>query len=182
MDKRIDIPLNKNKIILLFIGCAVFIAFGILFINKPLFFTTSIVRNPTIILVSGIAAIFFFGICSVFIIRKIFDNKPGLTIDQFGITDNTNATSVGLIDWEDITSIKKKQIMSNKFLIIYTNKPQKYIQRNKNIISKLAAKSNFKNYGSPITIISNSLKIDFYELEELLISEFNERTKGGNVS
>jgi len=67
-----------------------------------------------------------------FIGRKLFDNRPGLVIDAVGITDNSNATSMGLIEWVDITKVEKKQIMSTKFLILHTSNPEKYLQRVKN--------------------------------------------------
>jgi hypothetical protein len=112
-----------------------------------------------------------------FIARKIFDIKPGLIIDQYGITNNTNSASVGLIEWDDITGIEKKQVMSNRFLILHTNKPKKYMDRVKNGFVKKSMDLNNKTYGSPITIISNSLEIDFNDLEKLLEFEVEKRKK-----
>jgi hypothetical protein len=47
-----------------------------------------------------------------------------------------------------------------------TDKPEKYIERAKNIISKKAMKTNHKMYGSPLSITSISLKISFDNLEK----------------
>ena len=56
-------------------------------------------------------------------------------VDEKGITDNTNATSVGLIEWDDITGIDRLEIASSKILIIRTS-----------IAFKLtASKFNFKS-------------------------------------
>jgi hypothetical protein len=98
-----------------------------------------------------------------------------LTIDENGITDNTNATSIGLIEWDDITGIDRVEIASSKILIIKTDKPNKYIDRARNGISKRAMKANNKMYGSPISIISSSLKMKFNELENLIESELKRR-------
>jgi hypothetical protein len=142
---------------------------------NPENFISTICRSPEIIMITGIAAICFFGIGIIFIARKLFDNSPGLIIDQYGITNNANAINMGLIEWEDITGIKIEQIRSTKFLILYTNAPEKYINSTKNIVAKQALKMNNKIYGSPISITSNSLKIDFDDLENLIRSEFEKR-------
>ncbi len=150
----------------------VFVIVGYLGAAKPEDFVSLIFRSPEVIRISGIAGVCFFGVGIVFITWKLFDKRPGLIIDQNGITDNSNATSMGLIEWDDITSVEKKQVMSTKFLILHTNNPEKYIQRVKNFISKRALEMNIKTYGSPISITSNSLKINFEELETLITREF----------
>jgi hypothetical protein len=70
---------------------------------------------------------------------------------------------MGLIEWNDITMIEKKQVMSTNFLVFHTNNPAKYMKRVKNSISKRVAEMNSKTYGSPISITSNALKINFNE-------------------
>lgn len=176
MSSNIEISLAKTKIIGFFVSTIVFIALGILFICNPETFTSPIMRSPGIIKASGIVCVVFFGLCLFFITRKLFDNKPGLIIDQYGITINTNAINVGLVEWRDITGIEKKHVMSNKFLILHTNYPEKYIDRAKNVIAKQTMTLNNKTYGSPISIISNSLNLDFEDLEKLIRVEF-ERSK-----
>ena len=172
MSDRIEIQLSKKKAMMTLIGAAFFIILGYLGATKPEDFVSPIFRNPEIIRIIGIVGVIFFGLCLVFISRKLFDNKPGLIIDENGITDNTNATSMGLIEWNDITMVEKKQVMSTKFLILHTNNPEKYIQRAKNFISKRAIEMSSKTYGSPISITSNSLKMNFEDLENLITKEF----------
>jgi|SRR5690625_3432476 len=175
MNSRTEVKLSKRKIIFFFIAGVVFIIFGFLGAIRPECFVSTIFRNPEIIRISGIVGVCFFGIGIVFIVRKLFDNKPGLIIDQDGITNNTNVANMGLIEWADIAGIEKKQVMSTEFLILHTDNPQKYINRTKNVVAKQAMNMNFKTYGSPISITSNSLKIDFNELEKLIRSEFEKR-------
>ena len=172
MNDRVEIELSKRKIILLFIAGVVFVIIGCWGAVKPEDFISPIFRNPGVIRISGIAGVSFFGVGIVFIARKLFDNKPGLIIDRYGITNNTNVTSMGLIEWNDITRIEKKQVMSTKFLILYTDNPEKYIQRAKNFISRRAVEMNTKTYGSPISLTSNSIKINFDDLETLITREF----------
>lgn len=172
MNDRTEIQLSKKKIFLLLLAGIAFVVIGYFGALKPENFVSLIFRNTEIIRISGIAAICFFGVGVIFIIRKLFDNRPGLIIDKYGITDNSNMTSVGLVEWVDIKKIEKKQVASTKFLIIHTNKPKKYLERAKNLISKKAMVANQKMYGSPLSITSNSLKINFEDLESLINSEF----------
>jgi hypothetical protein len=175
MNETVEIPLNKSKIILTLIGAVVFIIFGFLFIKDPQSFVTTLIRSPEMVRIAGIAAILVFGLCAVFISIKLFDKKVGLRIDESGITDNSSATSVGLIDWADIQGIQPIQIASAKMLLVMTNNPEKYITRAKNALSKHALKSNLKYYGTPISVFPNSLKIKFDDLEKLLTNEFRKR-------
>ncbi len=177
MTDKIEIQLSKTKILLLLIGATIFVVLGILFIMNPEQFKNPLFRNPEAIRIAGIASVAFFGLCLIFIARKLFDKKVGLTIDQNGITDNSNSTSLGLIEWADITGIGTVQVDSTKILMLETDKPDKYIERAKNGFSKRAMKANYKMYGSPLSIISNSLKIKYDDLQKLIREEFEKRNK-----
>lgn len=177
MSSKIEIPLNKTKIVGLFVGSAVFVVLGILFIKNAETFVSPIMRSPEVIKTTCIVGVCFFGIGIVFITRKLFDNRPGLIIDQYGLTNNSGAGNVGLIEWEDITGIETKQVMSTKFLIIHTNQPGKYIGRAKNTFAKQTMTLNNKTYGSPISITANSLNTDFKSLEKLVRTAFEKNIK-----
>ena len=172
----IKIPLSKSKIILFLIGALVFVCFGAWGVLDPEKFA-SVRYSKEIVFISGLAGVLFFGLCSVFITRKVFSNKPGLIINDEGIQDNSNATSIGLIEWNDITGVKTLERASSKILVIKTSEPEKYIERAGNFISKKAMKANNKMYGSPLSIISNSLKIKLSELESLVQEQIEKRTK-----
>lgn len=175
MESKIEVPLSKLKIGLLFTGAVIFVILGIQFAINPEEWLSSRSKSPEFVRIMGIISTIFFGVCGIFIGRKLFDRKIGLTIDENGITDNTNATSIGLIEWDDIIGVDRIEIASSKILIIKTDKPNKYIERAKNGISKRAMKANNKMYGSPISIISSSLKMKFNELENLIESELKRR-------
>ncbi|WP_298346985.1 STM3941 family protein [uncultured Algibacter sp.] len=173
---EIKVPLSKTKIILLMIGALAFVIGGAWGIIDPERFAS--IRYPkNTVFISGIAGVLFFGLCFIFIAKKVFSGKAGLTINDDGIIDNSNATSVGLIEWEDITGIKSWGTGSAKVIVVLTSEPEKYIERSKNIISKKAMKANNRIYGSPLSIISNSLKINFSELEKLILEQIEKRKK-----
>lgn len=171
---KIEIQISKKKILLLLIGAMIFVILGALFIMTPDKFISTIARNPQTIRIGGIAAVLFFGVAGVYGFRKLFDKTVGLTIDENGITDNSNASSVGLIDWNDIVEIKTEQVMSTKFLLIFINNPDKYLERGNGFKRKLM-QGNMKMYGTPLSITSNTLRYNFDDLERLVKSKLIEK-------
>jgi hypothetical protein len=172
----IEIELSKKKTILLLLGALAFVAVGILFVIKPEEFVTPITRNRTLTIALGLLGILFFGGCFIYGVIKLFDKRAGLVIDESGITDNSNATSVGLIAWEDILSIETQQVASTKFLLIIVKNPEVYLERAKGIKRRLL-KANMRYYGTPLSITSTSLNYDFDDLEKLVksgLEKFNQ--------
>ena len=174
MNNRIEIPLSKKKITLLLFGAIAFVIGGILIASNPEQFIPNIFRitDPEIIRISGIAGILFFGLAVIYGSRKFFDKKVGLIIDSKGITDNSNASSIGLIEWNDILDIRTKQIISTEFLLIDIKDPEKYIGKAKNRLQAKLMRANLNMYHTPLSITSNTLKYDFGELEKLIQTEF----------
>jgi len=181
MNNRIEIPLSKKKIVLLLIGAFIFVVFGILFVIEPENFVNFIhftlihriiSENPELIRIIGVVAIGFFGAVWIYGIKKLIDKKVGLIIDSNGITDNSNASSIGLIEWNDISEIRTTQVMSTKFLLIDIVNPEKYIGKAKNRMQARLMKANMNMYETPLSITSNTLKYDFNELEKMIQSEF----------
>ena len=174
MNNRIEIPLSKKKIALLLLGSIAFVAGGIWIATNPERFIPNIFRitDPEIIRIGGIVGILFFGATGIYGIKKLFDKKVGLIIDSDGITDNSNASGIGLIEWNDITEIRTKQVMSTKFLLIDISNPEKYIGKAKNGMQAKLMKANINMYETPLSITSNTLKFDFGELEKLIQTEF----------
>ena len=168
---KIEIPLSKTKLLFGIGGSILFVIIGF-------FLFTAIAEqqtrySPTLVKGVGIAGIVFFGATGIYGIKKSFDKTIGLTIDEHGIFDNTNASSVGLIMWNDITEIKTEQVASTKFLLIYTENPEKYLDKVKGVKRKLMEGNN-RMYGTPLSITSNTLKYNFSDLEKLINDKFNE--------
>ncbi len=174
MNDRIEIPLSRKKITLLLLAAITFVIGGIWIATNPDRFIPNIFRitNPEIIWIGGIAGILFFGAAGIYGIKKLFDKKVGLIIDSNGIIDNSNASSIGLIEWSDISEIRTKQVMSTKFLLIDIVNPDKYIAKAKNGFQSKLMKANMNMYETPLSITSNTLKYDFGKLEKLIQTEF----------
>ena len=171
--EQIEIPLSKGKLTIILIGSIAFVAIGLWFVISPPFIQNGLFGNPTLIFVAGITSILFFGFCAFTIFKKLQDNKSGLIIDKTGITDNASGISAGHIPWSDIKAITTSQVLDQKFLMILVNNPNDYIRRQTNVIKRKVAEMNYKSYGSPISISANSLKCDFYELKNILQTQFD---------
>jgi hypothetical protein len=168
---KIEIPLS-NKKLYIGIGCSLlFVALGFWILITP---PDRISKyNPFFIKSFGIASILFFGAAGLYGIKKILQSESGLEIDENGIFDNSNASSIGFVKWQDISSIQTEQVMSTKFLLIFIVDPDTYLEKVSGIKRKLSL-ANLKKYGTPISITSNTLKYDFDELENLINDKFLE--------
>lgn len=179
--EKIEIPISKTKISFLLMGSLAFVVLGVLFTLTPDSFTTTFHRNPQIIRIAGILASFFFGAAGIHGLRKLFGKSVGLTVDDDGITDNSNASSVGRIDWCDIVDITTAQVMSTRFLLIFVINPDKYLERANGFKRKLM-KENMRIYGTPLSITSNTLIYDFSDLERLIKGKLLEKKEKMPIS
>ncbi|AYL96825.1 STM3941 family protein [Mucilaginibacter celer] len=167
----IQIPLNKTKITKGLLGSVAFVAISAwILIKQPH------IGNPmfdNVLVKYGVTSlgIVFFGFTAFFFLKKMGDKKPGLVIDDEGIFDNTGATSVGLIPWQDISGVGISSLMNQQFLIIGVKNPEQYIEAQTNLLRKKSFGFNYKNYGSPIAISANTIN---YNLG-LLAAELNGR-------
>ncbi|MDO6390003.1 STM3941 family protein [Pontibacter sp. BT731] len=176
MKQKIEIPLSKTKMTLFLMGAIVFVVMGVFFAMEPARFISPVFRSEGLVRIAGVASVLFFGLGAVYMLRKLFDKKVGLTICEAGITDNSSAVSVGLIEWQDITGVETLEIASNKILLVHTNNPEKYMARGTNIFSRKAMQANHRMYGTPLSITANSLQITYKELERLVCEELENKS------
>lgn len=174
---QIDIPISKSKGTLTLVGALVFVVMGSWITLEPERFVNRITPNPETVFVIGLIGTLFFGFMMFIIIQKLLDKRVGLSISDKGIVNNSQNVDIGLIEWVDITGIETVYIRSTPFLVLTTDKPEKYISRAKNRQSKWGVKASMNHYGSPIVIISNSLKVSFGELEQMVRQEYDRHKK-----
>lgn len=173
-NEQIEIQLSKTKMTLTFFGSLIFVGLGIWFLVNPPKSNHWLFGNPTVILIAGIAYVIFFGLMAVTIFRKFSDKKPGLIINNEGITDNSSGVSAGLIPWTDIEEITISQVMDQKFLMFIVRNPEFYLEKVTNPLKRNAMKMNYKTYGSPISISANALQTNFDDLHKLLEDKLKE--------
>ena len=173
--QSITIPLSKTKIILILLGAIAFVA-GSIWLWA---ISGSQSRyNPYYVRLIAVMGTGFSSICGVYGFVKLFDSRPGLIISPAGIDDHSSGVSAGHIPWNEIVGIDITTVSGQKFLTFLVEEPSKYVERGNFIKRKLNA-VNLRFYGSPIQILSNSLKIDFQELTELVDQYYNQyKSKG----
>ncbi len=171
---KVEIPISKIKLVLFSILAMAFVIAGFFFVMQPENFESPFSKNEQVIRLVGIASVVIFGGCFLWIVKRLFEDKIGLKIDENGITDHSSGVSIGFIDWNDIVGIETYKISSTKFVVLLTDKPDKYIAKASNRFVKKAMQSNHRMCGSPLTINANSLKISAQKLEELIIDKWLE--------
>jgi hypothetical protein len=161
---KIIIPLDKTKILLLTLVAILF-----LFVGFWMWFTANSQWRYETIYVKLIAVINIM-ICILFgslCFAKLFDKKPGLVIDNHGITNNSTATGIEIIKWNDITDLSVEEVKRTKFILVYVKNPLEYINQS-NFFKRFWMKQNYCFYGTPISIASTTLKCKISDLEKIL--------------
>jgi hypothetical protein len=164
----IEIPFSKKKLILLLMGSFGFVAIGLWLVIQAPTIDHPFWGNPTVILATGVASILFFGLCAVYIARKLTDNRPGLVLDGLGLTDNSSGVSAGQILWRDIEAISVIKFQRQKFILLQVKNPQDYIDKQTSGFKRKMMQMNFNLYGTPLSITANALQIKFDALLNLL--------------
>ncbi|WP_235299180.1 STM3941 family protein [Portibacter marinus] len=176
MSSTIEIPLNRNKLFVLLGAAVLFILLGVWLIWYASFPVTdgeSLFTDPLILRTLGIICIIFFAGAGILGFNKIRDRRTGLVINNQGIIDHSNASSIGLIRWKEISDIEATKVMSTKFLLVKLKNPDEYISRAETNMKRKLMSVNHRTYGTPVTITSDRLKYDSNALEQLIKSEFD---------
>ncbi|MBS1601619.1 MAG: hypothetical protein JST42_03040 [Bacteroidetes bacterium] len=166
---KIEIPLSKGKLTKLLFFSVLFLFAGFWIAITDPQVSNAAFNNPIIKGVGAYGSIIMGLFGTYFFTKKLFDNRPGLILDEQGIYDNTSAFKFGLIPWSDICEISAASIQASiaskqHFITLKLVDPQKYIAREKNFFKKKLLQANAKSYGSPIHISTNGIKADHSEL------------------
>lgn len=164
-----SIALSKGKIIGLLVAGLAFVVLGVILLLRDPAEIASGGRfnNPILVHTVGWLSIAFFGLCSVIALRKLFDHKPGLQLSAAGLQDNSSGIAAGLIPWPHIAAIAPYQISGQRMLVVMLHEPEPYIERG-SAFRRKQNRANHKLCGSPVSISTNSLKIGYGELQQLL--------------
>ncbi|MFK7969343.1 MAG: STM3941 family protein [Bacteroidia bacterium] len=178
MEEPIEIPLSKTRVVISILLIGLMVLLGLFICLNPDEFLDSYLGSFWIFRLFSILLWALFCFYFVLVLRQLFDRKPGLAITEQGIIDNTSFEFAPiLILWEDIMEVNTIKIKSQPVLVIYTYKPEKYINLGKNIYERYTRRSNHRMYGSSIIIGAHSLKISFNELKRLIELELIDRGK-----
>ena len=176
--EKIEIPISKVKITFLLLGSLAFLLVSTWLLSihidehTPFWAIENVFINVVCVL-----GLLMGAIGSYFSIKKLYDNEPGLVIDELGIIDNSGGVSVGRIYWVDMIGVHKYLVdagpaSSQKFVSIFLVNPEDYIARQPNSLKRKMIQANAKYSGTPVSISANSLKISFDELYDLIEMKF----------
>ena len=117
-----------------------------------------------------IVVIIFFGFTALIYLKIILSTKPTLSISEKGICDNV---FFGLIEWEDVAGFRKLRVQKQDYILILLENPEKYIEKF-NFFKQKWLSLNLKQYGTPVMIHTENLKIDQEELLNIVQKEWAE--------
>ena len=93
-----------------------------------------------------------------------------ISISEKGICDNV---FFGLIEWENVAGFRKVKIQKHDYVLILLENPEKYIGKF-NFFKQKWLNFNLKQYGTPVVIHTENLKIDQEELLNIARKEWAE--------
>jgi len=145
------------------LGCALFIVASLAVIAQG---------SAVTLLVGTVGIVTFagFGIAWIVLLLRA---GPGLVVDDTGFDDRSSATAVGRVQWADVTSVSQQSMFSASFVVVDVRDPDAYLAR-LGPVARLAAAANRRLTGSPVTVTSVGLKINFAKLSTLLRESFEQ--------
>jgi hypothetical protein len=170
VQQTIEIALNKKRMLPILLGALVFVLLGIGMISL-VFKARNQIALQAFLCIVGLAAVLFFGLIAIVLLPKMISSKPGMILSDEGLIDNTSGVSVDFIPWHDIRKINFSYSGTHTFVVVMVKKPGKYIERESNIIIRLAMQLNYKISGSPIHILASFLDINLNTLNEMIATK-----------
>lgn len=168
----IEIQLNKTRMKIAIISSAILSLYGIYLIAFVAY--SQQVMHP--LLMIGITA----AVMSIFVFSVIFNVKRmmipvGFIITDKGIIDNTASTELGLIRWDEMTTVKVESFAINsKVLLVYVRDPRAVLDRVKGKKGARYVRNNMKVQGTMVAVTSKMLNYNFDDLVKLVKDRFKE--------
>jgi hypothetical protein len=100
--------------------------------------------------------------------RELRGERLALIIDKEGLVDNTHWYSLGRVEWEEIDSIKTKQLFFIQHVEVIFKDPSRVIQKEKNSLKKLAQSIRLLLNKPPMLLNNIMLEISHNELATIL--------------
>ena len=173
----IEIRSSTSKGIKIILALSIFVVGGTALIVQPNLFTLpfEFTLDTWIVRVVGIATVLFFGAGLVFVGLLLYRNRASrLHIGNQGITDQTSLSSVGFIDWRDLTSVERIKLSgAQAAILLKVANPEEYIGKAQNKLAKTVLERNMKAYGTPLVVNASFLRISSTQLYALLKAELN---------
>ncbi|MEM7738351.1 MAG: STM3941 family protein [Deinococcota bacterium] len=115
----------------------------------------------------SIISVLFFGVCGVYGIFRLMQDKPALIINVEGVVDNSSLIAVGPVAWQDISTVSVSEYRGMYLVTLEVSDPQKYMPK-RNLYTRLLAKLNLRFFRSSIQISASTLQVNFNQLERTI--------------
>ncbi len=131
--------------------------------------------NRTFLLICCSSLIGTFILASISGIRKLFDSKQRVVINNEGIKIDTGPNKGQLISWDEITGFKIRK----DFLLIFIKNPNKLFDEAYGL-QKFSLKMNNISHKTPVSLTATWLDCSFETLVKTIIQEFCNRQQHSN--
>jgi hypothetical protein len=108
---RIEVPLNRTKLLGQCLGALAFVALGVFLIRVP-------TRHGLWAQIMGAVAVAFFGAVGAAVLVRLLRPGPAIVISDEGILDDASGVSLGLIRWDQVGAIDEYRVKDQAFLSI----------------------------------------------------------------
>lgn len=162
--EQIEIPAKKLTLGLIFLGCAVFLAVSSWYLSA-FEFGAWFYDIKLILLV-------FFGVIMTSIALlvlpfKLLDFRKAMTINRDGMIDNSRIGKTRFIAWNQIAGFELIKMKGNTMLLVHITNPLEYL-RAQNPKTHPVLKNFYNTYGTPIVILTSTIRSKPVELLKLL--------------
>ncbi|MEL7122814.1 MAG: STM3941 family protein [Bacteroidota bacterium] len=167
MDNEITLPISRFNLILWILVWILVPILVFFLLKSEIFQTDDIFTSLYYGLLLAIVVIFAV-VVVYYLLKRFFEQKTGIIINSKGIFENVGTYGVGWIEWEDIIKVDVVKHSNVNHLIIFVNKPEKYINRGNNSTVRKALESNYYGFGSPIAITTSIMSVSVHYLKEMI--------------
>lgn len=167
---QLKVPINKSKAIRLFIFFALFVILSALMATRPELFVKG--ERFGFVRVMGYVCTVIFVLAATVVSNKVFNQKPGLLIDDEGLTDNSLGVLFSKVGWTEIESIKSLHAAGENFITVVLKHPEAFIVNETNAVKRKMLELNYQTLRTPINIAASRLKMDFDQLYSAINNQF----------
>lgn len=169
----ITIPFKKLNLILFSLFGIVFFVGSYMILVEKAGETHFLISDRFTRSIIGIAGLLFSGIITFHFIKKLFQSKPALIIDNDGLIDHSSAFTVGRVYWNEIFAIEETVFSTSAFskektIAIILCDPNAFVEKYNSKFAKKIMELNNKTLSTPYHISSRALAIRHDELLALL--------------
>lgn len=163
---NIVINVSKTKMLFIIFVSLIFVVLGIWIIFNAQQPNGNQQKLYTVILLyfAGGLSVAFFGLCLLVGVWRLFSTTPGLELNNEGMLIY-GARKPLFVHWQEIKQFSIFELHNQKFLVIHTFNPDKYLFAQGEFLQKMATASQ-NICGSPISVSSNTLDIKLEVLVE----------------